>query len=674
VTYPYWTDFECGETYCGTGAFDGALRDTDWYRITITEPTVITESVTAEFQSLIGLVPTTPPGTGDCGDIAGVVDPAGFGNTPCVKTSVTTICLSPGTYFFFVAPQFTNLVTCGATGSNYTVTFTCESPCEPPQPPPNDDCEDAIPLDVPSTTEGTTFLSTPDSTPVPCGTSVDGPGVWYSVIGTGNTITATTCTDFFGYDTKLHVFCKCAGGGGSNCCFANGGLGCDDAACEGIVCGADPFCCDTAWDTICAGEAASLCGDLCGGGGGGGTQCVTGNDDNCATGADPFLSTVSWCSEAGCEYLIFVSGFGGATGPFDLVITDNGVPCGTPPVQCCPQPTGACCFDCGECEILTQEACGIAGGSYQGDDTNCGVFAYAVEDCDSDFEDISGTGTLAPIASSSDDGGDAGIPIGFTFNFFSTDHSTIGIASNGYLTFSATLGDFTNDPIPNTATPNDIICPLWDDWAPNQGGDVYYQTLGSAGSQRFIVQWNNVVHFSGSGNATFQAVLYEGSNCIQYRYGSPLNYNTPTIGVENADGTSGYPGGVGPVVASGDCLSVCPSTSGNPCPPVAPQPHVFCFATPITPPAEAGCLLRLTWDIDTPCLATENAYIDIGCAQIPVGQGQLVLLNCDADYCDWDIVNNVVTISSNYAVLHVDITDAVGQVRNCHLDLCLQCP
>jgi hypothetical protein len=52
-------------------------------------------------------------------------------------------------------------------------------------------------------------------------------------------------------------------GGLSNCCTPNGGLGCDDPACEAAVCAVDPFCCDVAWDGICAGEAVDLCGDLC---------------------------------------------------------------------------------------------------------------------------------------------------------------------------------------------------------------------------------------------------------------------------------------------------------------------------------------------------------------------------------------------------------------------------
>ncbi|HEY3243559.1 MAG TPA: DUF6531 domain-containing protein, partial [Phycisphaerae bacterium] len=80
-------------------------------------------------------------------------------------------------------------------------------------------------------------------------------------------------------------------GPGSNCCFAHAGVGCDDAACQAIVCGADSFCCNTSWDSICAGEAQAMCGALCGGGGG------PPANDNCAdriavgNGSTPF-STV----------------------------------------------------------------------------------------------------------------------------------------------------------------------------------------------------------------------------------------------------------------------------------------------------------------------------------------------------------------------------------------------
>ena len=95
-------------------------------------------------------------------------------------------------------------------------------------------------------------------------------------MGTGNTMTATTCSEFTEYNTKLSVYC-------------------------------------------------SSCGD---------PACVGGNDDDC----DLFgglHSTVTWCSQAGAEYLILVHGSGAATGGFDLSVFDDGVACAGP-VDCLP--------------------------------------------------------------------------------------------------------------------------------------------------------------------------------------------------------------------------------------------------------------------------------------------------------------------------------------------------
>jgi len=56
-------------------------------------------------------------------------------------------------------------------------------------------------------------------------------------------------------------------GNGNDCCASYRTPGCSDVDCCNTVCAVDPFCCTVAWDGICAGEAASLCGKLCGGGG-----------------------------------------------------------------------------------------------------------------------------------------------------------------------------------------------------------------------------------------------------------------------------------------------------------------------------------------------------------------------------------------------------------------------
>jgi hypothetical protein len=138
--------------------------------------------------------------------------------------------------------------------------------------PANDLCQNAIgPLAVPSSTPGSTSFATVDSSFPFCGTSITAPGVWYTVVGTGNTMTATTCNAFFGYDTKISVYC---------------------GSCTSPI-------------------------------------CIGGNDDLCSGGASGLLSTVTWCSESGSTYLILVHGFSSASGDFILDVFDT-TPCGSP--------------------------------------------------------------------------------------------------------------------------------------------------------------------------------------------------------------------------------------------------------------------------------------------------------------------------------------------------------
>jgi hypothetical protein len=156
-----------------------------------------------------------------------------------------------------------DLAFCVTTVGNQSLADT--SLCEPPGPP-NDNCADAIPLSIGSTVSGNTVTAQKDGlTGSLCGTGVDGPGVWYSVIGNGTTLRATTCNAGTNFDTKLHVYC---------------------ASCEVPT-------------------------------------CVTGNnnDPQCI---EPSRSTVTWCSQAGTQYLILVEGAIGATGSFQLAIISMG--------------------------------------------------------------------------------------------------------------------------------------------------------------------------------------------------------------------------------------------------------------------------------------------------------------------------------------------------------------
>ena len=158
-----------------------------------------------------------------------------------------------------------------------------------------------------------------------------------------------------------------------------------------------------------------------------------------------------------------------------------------------------------------------------------------------DWEEISGSGTLLTTASSCDDCSQ-NVPLGFTFNFYGVDYTNVNVDSNGYLTFTGGT-DFSNNPIPDTSSPNAVVAPFWDDLRPSGGGSVYYQTLGSPGNRKLIVEYDGVNRFSGPSVLTFQAILEETTNNISFQYlsmsGVEFAGGSATIGIENADGSDG---------------------------------------------------------------------------------------------------------------------------------------
>ncbi len=124
--------------------------------------------------------------------------------------------------------------------------------------PINDDCDDAVQVTtIPSVTPGNTGRMTVDTGAV-CDDQPDtvptAPGVWYKVLGTGTTMTASTC-GLADFDTRITVFCS----------------GC------------------------------------------GGLTCVGYNNDACGV-----QSSVSWCAAPGMIYHILVHGYEDEAGPFRL--------------------------------------------------------------------------------------------------------------------------------------------------------------------------------------------------------------------------------------------------------------------------------------------------------------------------------------------------------------------
>ncbi len=152
------------------------------------------------------------------------------------------------------------------------------------------------------------------------------------------------------------------------------------------------------------------------------------------------------------------------------------------------------------------------------------------------WEEISITGT--EILANSDDGS-IDIELPFGFKFYGEVKTSAKIGSNGYITFGTDGTDYTNDQIPSTTEPNNYIAPFWDDLRPSsKRGQVFYK----AGSDKFIVQYNEVGNYpsSSAGTITFQVVLFPNGNIKYYYKEITLENNaSATIGTENEDGTIG---------------------------------------------------------------------------------------------------------------------------------------
>jgi hypothetical protein len=132
-----------------------------------------------------------------------------------------------------------------------------------PAPPVNDNCANATALAAVSTVTGTTFNATLESpTPPSCATTLNQPGVWYTVTGTGNKMGASLCGTP-GWDSKMFVY-------------------------------------------------TGACGAL---------TCLTSNDDFgplCASAA----ASTTWCSVPGTVYRILVTGYS-STSSFTLATSQT---------------------------------------------------------------------------------------------------------------------------------------------------------------------------------------------------------------------------------------------------------------------------------------------------------------------------------------------------------------
>lgn len=129
------------------------------------------------------------------------------------------------------------------------------------------------------------------------------------------------------------------------------------------------------------------------------------------------------------------------------------------------------------------------------------------------------------------------IELPFPFYFFGALQGQVLISSNGYLTFGTDGIDQSNDPIPSTAEPNDLIAPFWDDLNPGSQGKNYY--LHDEETASLIIQYSDWEKYTSGETYDFQVVLESSGNILFFYNQMGSSLNSATVGIENHDATDG---------------------------------------------------------------------------------------------------------------------------------------
>ncbi|NOR46076.1 MAG: hypothetical protein GQ534_10875 [Candidatus Delongbacteria bacterium] len=150
------------------------------------------------------------------------------------------------------------------------------------------------------------------------------------------------------------------------------------------------------------------------------------------------------------------------------------------------------------------------------------------------WEEINVLGTALGL---SDDGESASLPLGFTFNYYGVDYTSVIVGANGAITFTGTEISGENAFIPTNDGTNTIIAAFWDNLDPESSGEIYcYHDVANS---RFIIEWDAVVDFGALTPNTFQIILNEdGKIYFQYKDMQGV-LDECSIGIEDHTGFDG---------------------------------------------------------------------------------------------------------------------------------------
>lgn len=168
------------------------------------------------------------------------------------------------------------------------------------------------------------------------------------------------------------------------------------------------------------------------------------------------------------------------------------------------------------------------------------------------FVDACTADASRPTFMALDDAVSGSLPIGFTLRAYGADHTTMLVSTNGNLI----LGDAAlagpppisggADVFPWVGAPRPVFAAFWDDLVLRTAGSVCVRTTGTAPARTTVVEWfDATLYMNDSARLTFEIILREGSNQVDFIYQTLTANMAPAARLEGSTAGVGVQGPMG---------------------------------------------------------------------------------------------------------------------------------
>jgi len=275
------------------------------------------------------------------------------------------------------------------------------------------------------------------------------------------------------------------------------------------------------------------------------------------------------------------------------------------------------------------------------------------------------------------------IPLGFNFNFWGNTYTDFYIGSNGYVTFGMGSTEFSGQPIPSTADPNNIIALFWVNIDPSDysgAGTISYYNSNIAGQNCLVVDFDQINYCCFGftyGTVSGQIIMCEDGtiiiNCIDCQLNNYYYYGAIS-GIENSDGSDGY---FDPLLIDGQYVGIDSYVACTTFTPILGEPPTCTFlywvtdlndptgsivsteeSTTFSPAVTTTYYAIVECEDGIQCVDEITVGIDVNCCSDPIAGQIIAPFECDLSGIE--VVISIINDDGSQTIVGTATTDAAG--------------